>query len=642
MGNKVSAPLTHPIYGPIYPLTVSPHSAIEIGDILAVALWTGLRDMSASIISSGVGFAVTLSARILCHGVPQVQQESTAQRLAQILGTEENQDRFEGVPGAHHGIAAISVVAVAFAGFFFGSAGTWERRSARTWIGVGTAAVGVALTLASVYRQESDLSRTDTATNYLGMAIAALTRDFIQAQAGRIFPEVRLHPERALRWALNANTRTHLLRLGTHMVLYAGMSITLSRWVALRNLLHPDYSGMNRELGMFSSDSWRTFAFRGLNEGIDGAVGVMLLACFFHGHLRRGHGWLTGPGITVKEVARRGGSRVAMNQPVSAIQSLIPSKDWYLAALQGVTVLRGAVLNLEPTWPGTAGGGDCLLHAAADVLDGGEWRCDAARIRAALCNQIRRLAQNSADSAESLNLVEHHLEQAVSQMRADAGEPAYAVLDGNRLLETLPETLRSELEASRPEQHPLVANRWLNEESQRAALLHSVARYYEQDGCYLPTRVLPCLARVLNRPLALHGESTTVMYDAEGNALNDPAENMVHIRHRLSIHGEAGDHFERIEASSARRRENGELQSPQETGSLTQSGNTAGTKSSMKASHQHIELAIESETQLHVGHGNESNNNARQRTTPRSGQGQHNQRTDSMNGESREQHEKTD
>lgn len=128
-------------------------------------------------------------------------------------------------------------------------------------------------------------------------------------------------------------------------------------------------------------------------------------------------------------------------------------------------------------------------------------------------------------------------------------------------------------------------------------------------------------------------ESTTVMYDAEGNALNDPAENMVHIRHRLSIHGEAGDHFERIEASSARRRENGELQSPQETDSLTQSGNTAGTKSSMKASHQHIELAIESETQLHVGHGNESNNNARQRTTPRSGQGQHNQRTDSMNGE---------
>lgn len=610
----------------IPPLTVLPNSLMSIGELALTATWMAVRDSLATIGACAVGFGATVGAREIC------------QRL----------------PGAHHAFAALDVASGCATAFVFGAGVSAERWCpTRAWIGGAAAVVCVALTSAALYSDEDAHAQKGVATSYFGTVVYSLTRELLQNQSNRLFPEVRLDPRRALRWDGGRDTQKHLARLGIGMVTYATTSIVLSRWVTLRGILSSNFSAMDQELGLFSMESWFVFALRGANEGLDAAIGFMLLAVFFREGLQRGRGWASNHTDPLKTVLPRAGSRISANLAVNAIQSLIPDKGWYLPALQGPTAARGALLNLKQgRWQPadghlTRGDGNCLLHAAGGEINHGEWVCaDPETLRAALCEEIRNLATSQQDTrvTEGRTLVANHLQQAVAHLNALAPVPGFEpVQDGSRLLQTLPVGLQTALNlCTTHDQRAQVAGQWLADDTQRGSLLDGVAAFYAGDATYLPTLALPCLARALNRPLALHVGDTDTLYNRHGDVINAPAEGTVHIRHTVSQHGEAGDHFERVEASSPRR-QSGRRQSLHRLVSSHQLLDLARVEDSMGSPSQLVELPLQAETQLQVGHGNGLNNhNARQRTTPSSGQGQHIHFTDSMNGESREQHAKAD
>ncbi|MBU7574061.1 MAG: hypothetical protein KAF64_11950 [Hydrogenophaga sp.] len=521
----------------IPPLTVLPNSLMSIGELALTATWMAVRDSLATIGACAVGFGATVGAREIC------------QRL----------------PGAHHAFAALDVVSGGATAFVFGAGASVERwRPTRVWIGGAAAVVCVALTLAALYCDADANAQKGVATSYFGTVVYSLTRELLQNQSNRLFPEVRLDPRRALRWDGGRDTQKHLARLGIGMVTYATTSIVLSRWVTLRGILSSNFSAMDQELGLFSMESWFVFALRGANEGLDAAIGFVLLAVFFREGLRRGRGWASNHTDPLKTVLPRAGSRISTNLAVNAIQSLIPDKGWYLPALQGPTAARGALLNLKQgRWQPadghlTRGDGNCLLHAAGGEINHGEWVCaDPWALRADLCEEIRRLADSEDDNrvAQGRAFVEHHLQQAVAHLNAQAHVPGFEpVQDGSRLLRTLPVGLQTALgPCTTHDQRVRVAGQWLADDTQRGALLDGVAAFYAGDDTYLPTLVLPCLARTLQQPLALHVGDTDLMYDADGNVVDQPAEGTVHIRHTVSHRGETGDHFERVQASTARR-----------------------------------------------------------------------------------------
>lgn len=592
------------------PLTVRPNAQLSRYEVLTAAAWTGVRDGAATLVASGIGFAACLGARTL----------------------------FQMVSGAHHAVAVVTATVGGAAAYAFG-AGTgsegWSPQ--RRWIGGGAVVACVALTLYTIY----DPGQHDQAVmvaGYFGTMVYSMTRDMLQSQGRRVFPDVQLDPRRALRWEGGRTTVRHVVRLGLNVMTYTATSIALSRWVALRDLLSSDFGALLQDLGSFSGESMYIFAMRAINEGSDGLIGTLLLAFLFHADLRRGQGWCSNQSDAFGVVVRRAGSRVSTNMFINALQSKIPPTKGAVASLQGITAIRGALLNLQPSrWQQAAqrpteGGGDCLLHAAAGEAQDGSWVCtDPQGIRASLGDAIRALAHSTENNrvAEGRALVEHHLQQAVAQLNADAHVSGFVpVLDGLALLKGLPETLRTELRAcTTADERAQVAGRWLDDAAQRALLLNSVAGFYAEPGRYLPTLVLPCLARHLGRTLVLHVGSTDTLYNLAGDGSFEAA---VHIRHTVSQQGEAGDHFERVEASTP--------------GPVNQ--RTRGLNRSI-SSHQLLDLArlddvTDEPSPFNTDDLNGQNHNARPRTTPNATQTQRIEFPNSNNGRSEEEHKKQD
>ena len=517
------------------PLTVRPNAHLSRCEVLTAAAWTGVRDGAATLVASGIGFAACLGVRTLCRVVS----------------------------GAHHAVAVVTATVGGAAAYAFG-AGTgsegWSPQ--RRWIGAGATVACVALTLYTIYNAPEQPAQAVVAAGHFGTMVYSMTRDMLQSQGRRVFPDVQLDPRRALRWEGGRTTVRHVVRLGLNVMTYTATSIALSRWVALRDLLSSDFGALLQDLGAFSGESWYTFAMRAINEGSDGLIGTVLLALFFHADLRRGQGWCSNQTDAFGVVVRRAGSRVSTNMLINALQSKIPPTNGAVASLQGITAIRGALLNLQPprgqqaAQRPTQGGGDCLLHAAAGEAQDGPWVCtDPQYLRGSLCDAIRALANSTERNRvlEGRALVEHHLQQAVAQLNADAHVSGFVpVLDGLALLEGLPETLRTALGRCRTaDERAQVAGRWLDDAAQRAPLLDSVASFYAEPRRYLPTLVLPCLARHLGHPLMLHVGSTDTLYNPAGDG---PFEEAVHIRHTVSQQGEAGDHFERVESTSGQAR----------------------------------------------------------------------------------------
>jgi len=522
-----SAPITLVSEG-LPPAGVS-HSLISNCQFVAITAWTCLRDAVATYGASWVGFATTLFARQVTRSVPN----------------------------AVHVFSGLDALAVGTTTYAFGSGlGTQGWHPHRRWIGSAAAVACTALLLYTIYTEQNQGTRERLATSWFGAVAYSFARDLLQSQSRRIFPEVELDPSCSLHFEGGRNTCKHIARLAISMTIYTLTSIGLSPAVALNSIL--------------------------------------LLALFFREDVRRGRPWFSNQGPPLKEVATGGSSRTSMNLLVNALHTHLPTGA--IPVLQGLTLLRAPLLNLKwRPWQlahscPTKDDGDCLLHAADGAVHNHRWTCTCVQMRRdALCRAIRDLAGSTEGDrrAEGHALVDHHLQQAAQQSLANAHVPGFVpVLNGADLLSTLPEPLQMQLEeGATVEDREAVAGRWLADASQRQALLNSVADFYAEPGRYLPTLALPCLARALGRPLALHeGEGTTyTLYNPEGDG---PFAEPVHIRHAVSPQGEAGDHFERIERS-APRQENGRSRvsnpsdSAQELGQVSLGVSTEQTRSNL-------------------------------------------------------------
>lgn len=602
------------------PPTGAPHSLISNCQIAVITAWTCVRDAVATYGASWVGFAATLLARQVTRAAPD----------------------------AVHVFSGLDALAIGATTYTFGSGlGTQGWHPHRRWIGGVTAVACTALLLCTIYTEQNQDTRARLATSWFGTVAYSFARDLLQSQSRRIFPEVELVPSSRLHFEGGRNTCKHIARLTISMAIYTLTSIGLSPAVALNSILSANFSDMNQDLGLFASESSQVFGVRALNEGADVFFSTLMLACFFREDIRRGRAWFSNQGPTPTEMATGGSSRTSMNLLVNVLHTRLPIGA--IPVLQGLTVLRAPVLNLQwRPWQlahrcSTRADGDCLLHAADGVVDNHRWTCTRVQMRRdALRLAIRDLAGRTEGDrmAEGQALVEYHLQQAVQQTLADEGIQGFVpVLDGADLLSTLPEPLQMQLAGGvTVADREAVAGRWLADASQRRALLNSVADFYAEPGRYLPTLALPCLARVLGRPLALHeGEGTTyTFYNPEGDG---PFAEPVHIRHAVSPQSEAGDHFERIERSAARQ-ENGRsrvpnsLDSEQELGQVSLGVSTEQTRSDLP-----VDTSEPEDVNPLTGRGR----SAHERITPTSGQNTHIEFTDHHNGgNGKGAHPKTD
>ncbi|WP_382163550.1 hypothetical protein [Hydrogenophaga sp. ANAO-22] len=602
-----SAPITLVSEG--LPPTGVSHSLTSNCQIVAITAWTCLRDAVATYGASWVGFATTLFAR-------QVTRSA---------------------PNAVHVFSGLDALAVGATTYAFGSGlGTQGWHPHRRWIGSAAAVACTALLLYTIYAEQNQGTRERLATSWCGAVAYSFARDLLQSQSRRIFPEVELDPSCSLHFEGGRNTCKHIARLVISMTIYTLTSIGLSPAVALNSILSANFSDMNQDLGLFARESSQVFGVRALNESSEALVSILLLALFFREDIRRGRPWFSNQGPPLTEVATGGSSRTSMNLLVNALHTHLPTGA--IPVLQGLTLLRAPLLNLKwRPWQlaqscPTKDDGDCLLHAADGAVHNHRWTCTRVQMRRdALCRAIRDLAGSTEGDrrAEGHALVDHHLQQAAQQSLANAHVPGFVpVLNGADLLSTLPEPLLMQLEEGATiEDREAVAGRWLADASQRQALLNSVADFYAEPGRYLPTLALPCLARALGRPLALHeGEGTTyTLYNPEGDG---PFAEPVHIRHAVSPQGEAGDHFERIERS-APRLENGRSRvsnpsdSAQELGQVSLGVSTEQTRSN---------LPVDTGGPEDVNPLNGRGRGAHERITPTSGQNTHIEFTNHRNG----------
>lgn len=530
------------------PLTVLPNANMELTEVALAALWTGLRDGTAVFLASALTFGVHVGVR-------------------SALRAE---------PGTVVGFMAVSGVATGVATFLFGSGtGTASWRPARMWIGYGTSGLNVALHLVSVLNQPWEACEGTVETAFL-IPIYNGLRELGQSQGRRLLPESGLDPRFTPRWERSSNTHRHIGRLFLSAAIYAGVSTALSRWVAVRSLLSPDFNTQDQALNAFAAESMTVFLARAVTEAADTFINIMLLACCFRGRFRRRQGWCSNQTDSARETLLRTASRTSMSTLVQAIQTLIPYRGWCAMLLQGITSFRGSVYSarLNP-WvraghAPTQRDANCLLHAADGQLHKGdnEWACaDPQERRAGLYAAILDLASSNDPNhvAEGHALVKHHLQQAVAQRCADDRMPGFAAVPGGQhRWNSLPVELQQALTTTSLNARESTAGQWLADPAVRDELLLSVAAHYFNEAMPLTHLLVPCLARVLDRPLAVHMADADFIYDRMGNTVSEPVEGTVHIRQGMSEPDDmAVDHFERVEAASPHqgngRSENGSL-----------------------------------------------------------------------------------
>lgn len=280
----------------VLPLTVLPNSLINAFGIATTSAWMGVRDALATYGASWVGFAATLGARQLTRAVP----------------------------GTGHVFSALDALAVGITTYAFGSGlGTQGWHPNRRWGGAAASAACMALLLYTLYSRQDETTRDKLATSWFGTAIYSVARDFLQGQGRRIFPELSLDPRLSLHFEGGRNTCKHIARLVIAVATYTATSIALSPGAALRNILSSDFSGMNQDLGLFSSESSQVFGLRAANEWSDAFIGTVVLALFFRQDIRQGRLWCSNQSATPKEMATSGNSRVSMNLLVNTLQARV-------------------------------------------------------------------------------------------------------------------------------------------------------------------------------------------------------------------------------------------------------------------------------------------------------------------------------
>lgn len=515
---------------------------------LLAAFWVACRDGGATVFASAVALASTLAARLVTRYAPP-----TGHAFAALTAAGS------GVAAGAFGSRLGEVV--------HGPRGKWVGGAVSTGLGAG-------LILAAVYSREEE-DQALVAVGLFGTALYSVLRDVAQGVLGkRLVPRLTLDSGKALRWQRGDNTTRHVGRLSTAFSLYL-VSCSLFNGLLARNVVSPNFGGVNQPFDELTRDSFISYGCRTLNEAMDGFFGVFLLYLFFPDHVRPGTGWCSGQGDDWSLWARETSGRVFLNGSISSIDRLVPkpASGWTGSVLTALTEFRGTLVHLQrPTTTrngsvtlsasprqlplnaaglATGGGGDCLLHAAAGEASEGEWRCsgDAAlRLRAKLCDRIRDLP-----AEQHRPQVEYHLQQVIAHLNAGEGIEGFErVVDGDALVDSLPAERRNALQgATSLEARTQLAATWLANPDDLAALLPSVANYYRAPGRYLAANIVPLLAQELERPLALqvgHVDTTpTRFYDSLGQEVDQAPPGTVYIHHGVSECGEAGDHFRRIE-----------------------------------------------------------------------------------------------
>ncbi len=518
---------------------------LTAGTTLSAMCWTAVRDGSATMVASMTTLAVSLGLR----------------------------SAFSSVHGLHHVFAGLTTILGALGARTYGAhlGDVIGGRSGRWMGGLLTVGVCVGLTLAAIYDRD-DKDRPLVSAGLFCTMFYSLLRDVAQGVVGkRIFPRLTLGSSKSFRLEASCDTARHVGRLGVNFVIY-GFTCTFLNGIAAKNVVSANFGAPGQPLEIFSAESLMAYGFRSLNEASDAFFGAMLMACFFSVNSHPTPGWCSGRGDDFQQWWKEASSRVFMNLAIADIGWLLPTDapKWLASALTALTEFRGATANLKPggerrsgslTWEeraepwGLAGGhatragGDCLLHAASGVVQDGEWTCmDPVVLRGNLRARIVNLA-DAVDDPRVLRFVEYHLQQAVSHLHALAGEEGYQrIVDGDALIAGLPDGLQMKFKACvTADERTELAGQLLSDPEQARALLISVANYYNLPGCYLPDHMVPLLAQVLDRPLALHVGSTVAMYDGHGGTVHHRIPRMVHIRHVVACAGEAADHFERVE-----------------------------------------------------------------------------------------------
>lgn len=304
--------------------------SIVIGatQVLATAVWTGVRDGVATFGACAGGFLATVLARALCNADPR----------------------------NHALVSILNVGAVGTTSYIFAEGVARRTRGQGEWIGVA-AAVGVTgLMLYAIYCDpDHPESWAKKATSLFGTVCYSLLREVLQNQGRRVCPELGLNPHRALHWERSSNTRRHMMRLATASAIYATSSVLLNG-LARQSIISSDFGGMGQDLDLFSRDSWSIFTLRTVNEGLDGFVGIVLLAAFFPRDLESGHGPCSNVRDDLRTALVRGSSRVSSNALVNSISTLIPSTNAAIMTLQALTSFRGAIQGAKPSRPASERG----------------------------------------------------------------------------------------------------------------------------------------------------------------------------------------------------------------------------------------------------------------------------------------------
>lgn len=526
-------------------------SSISGGATVWAMCWTAVRDGAA-----------TFSASVATMGL--------------VIGM---QSLLSAHPFLRHLLGPLTATIGGLAGLSFGrqlGGVVGERRG--QWVGGGLAgATGLGLTLVMIYTQDTE-EQGRAAASVFGTVFYSALRDFFQGVAGkRAFPRMTLNSGRALRWEPGNNTSRHTCRLGIGFFMYTA-TCALLNGVAARNVVSPNFGTPDQPLESFSADLVKTYGFRTLNEAWDAFFGGFMVAAMFPRSTRPGPGWCSGQGDGVEQWRKEAGSRVSMNLFVANMVWFLPkgTPSWIGPGLTGITEFRGAMANLQPRFSQheamaperqpssdvgwmraggmpTRGGGDCLLDAAAGQVVNGEWQCsDPDTLRQRLAARIEALAneEDGWSDPRVRGLVEYHLQQAVAHVNARQGVEGYErVVDGDDLIDTLPLDAQRELEGcATRDQRIDRAGALQADPGHNRALLRSVARYYRTPRRYMPTNMVPLLAEVSQQTLALHSGASVVAYDHNGTLVEgDLPSTTVHVRHGVSAHGEAADHFERIQ-----------------------------------------------------------------------------------------------
>lgn len=489
-------------------------------------------------------------------------------------------------PGGQHALAMSLAGAHLGTGAYFGAhLGNAIRGRTAGWIGGALLGLGgAALTLTNIYRAhanstlEPDEAQAQVIRSLVSTALYSGLRDLFQGVVGRqLMPRAVLDDDRSLRCEKSRDGALHAMRVALVGILYLGSSVGLNSFAgkAVTGPLFQTPSEGDRD---YALNSLKVAGFRAANEAVDGLMGVLGLMLFFHGAIQR----VPAAGLHCPDAdemivwAKDGSSRVWMNMLISGIDRHLPksASDWGGAALFALTETRGTLTHMKPgrkqsakvenqaaELPGdldleyfTAGGGECLLNAAAGVVVAGQWVCaDPRTLRQGLAARVRQMSDggNPLEDPRLMDLAGAHLNDAVQHLTARAGEAGYElVLDGDALLEGLPIALRSSLEGALTlQQRTRIASNVLLDPVQVRDLLDSVANYYVAPGRYLSTNMVPILAAELGLPLAIHWhvpQNQSRMYDSQGHQIHQPVNGMIHIRHRVASGGAADDHFERL------------------------------------------------------------------------------------------------